>query len=57
MAGKRNDPAYGQILAYVPRTLIVKFKTYCAANELEQSAVIEELLARWVQEQEQQTKA
>ena len=57
MAGKRNDPAYGQILAYVPRRLIVKFKTYCAANELEQSAVIEELLTMWVNEQEQQEKS
>ena len=54
MAGKRHDPAYGQLLAYVPRSIIVKFKTFCAANELEQSVVIENLLAKWVEEQEQQ---
>ena len=56
MAGKRDNPAYGQLLAYVPRSLIVKFKTFCAANELEQSVVIEDLLAKWVAEQEQQKK-
>ena len=53
MAAKSTNPDYGQFLTYVPKKLLVKFRTYCAAKELEQSAVVEELLARWVKEQEQ----
>ena len=53
MAGKRNDPNYNQMTAYVPKKLSVKFKTLLASLELEQSEVISSLIAKWVQEQEQ----
>lgn len=53
MAGKRNDPNYNQMTAYVPRELSVKFKTILASLELEQSEVISSLIAMWIQTQEQ----
>ncbi len=52
MAAKSNNPDYSQMLTYVPRKLLVKFRTVCAANELEQSAVVEELITKWLQEKE-----
>jgi len=56
MSAKSTNPEYAKFLTYVPRKLLVKFRTYCAANELQQSTVVEELLTRWVNEQEQERK-
>lgn len=51
--GKRSDPNYTQIFAFVPKTMSVKFKTLCASKELQQSQVIEDILGKWIEEQEQ----
>jgi hypothetical protein len=51
--GKRSDPSYTQIFAFVPKSMAVKFRTLCAAKEIQQSEVIEEILSKWITEQEQ----
>ncbi|MBW4635782.1 MAG: hypothetical protein KME30_29055 [Iphinoe sp. HA4291-MV1] len=51
--GKRNNPKYSQMLVYVSKELSVKFKTLLASKELEQSEVVEQLIERWIEEQEQ----
>ncbi len=53
MVGKSKNPNYIQLYSYVRREIGVKFKSLCAAKELEQSAVVEQLIEKWLTEQEQ----
>ena len=48
MAAKSRNPNYMQLYSYVPRELGIKFKTLCTSLELEQSAVVEQLISDWV---------
>jgi hypothetical protein len=53
MAGsKRKDPEYQQVSGYIPKRLALKFKGFCAMEELEISKVLEELIEDWVSERE-----
>jgi hypothetical protein len=54
MVAKSKNPEYMQLYSYVPRTIGVKFKALCASRELEQSAVVEELIAKWIEDQEKE---
>src|SRR3712207_7804502 len=54
--GKRNNPNYNQMTAYVPKDISVKFKTLCTAKQLEQSEVITSLIVRWIEEQEERSE-
>ena len=49
--GKRRSTDYQQVIGYVRKPLAVKFKTYCKAQELEISEVLEELIEKWLAEQ------
>lgn len=53
MVSKKGNPNYRQILAYVLKDTVVKFKIKLAAEEREQSEVIEELITKWIEEGEQ----
>lgn len=54
MAAKSKNPEYMQLYSYVRRQIGVKFKALCATRELEQSAVVEELITKWIAEQEKE---
>jgi hypothetical protein len=56
MAGKRNNPNYNQMTAYVPKEISVKFKSILARLELEQSEVITNLIVDWISEHENEEK-
>jgi hypothetical protein len=50
--GKRGDPNYKLISAYIPKELALRFKTICAATETDQSQAMEEMIAIWTQEKQ-----
>lgn len=50
--GKRGDPNYKLISAYIPKELALRFKTICAATEIDQSQAMEEMIAIWTQEKQ-----
>jgi len=50
--GKRGDPRYKLISAYIPKDLAIRFKTICAATETDQSKAMEEMVTNWIQEKQ-----
>jgi hypothetical protein len=50
--GKRGDPNYKLISAYIPKEIALKFKTICAATEMDQSQAMEEMITIWIQEKQ-----
>ena len=49
--GKRTNPDYEQVTAYIPRSLHDKVKIALIESERKEfSQLVEELLARWLQE-------
>lgn len=46
--GKRSDPNYVQIGAYIPRDLQKQLKLRLAAEEIELSDLVEQLLMTWL---------
>jgi hypothetical protein len=50
--GRRRSADYRQVVGYVRKPLVVRFKTFCTAQEREISEVLEDLIDRWVTEQE-----
>ena len=46
-AGKRNDPSYTKVTAYIPKELHKKTKMALLEEEKEFSLLIEELLETW----------
>jgi len=50
--GKRGDPSYKLISAYIPKELAIRFKTICAAIETDQSKAMEEMVTNWIQEKQ-----
>ena len=41
MAGRRSDPNYSQISAYIPKELAIEFKVALTRNELSQIEALE----------------
>lgn len=50
--GKRGDPSYKLISAYIPKELALRFKTICAATEIDQSQAMEEMITIWTKEKQ-----
>ncbi|ARV62776.1 hypothetical protein BZZ01_00265 [Nostocales cyanobacterium HT-58-2] len=46
---KRNGEEYVVVKGAIPRTLKTRFKVLCIENDLEMSAVLEDLIKKWIQ--------
>ena len=54
---RRNSKDYTQLSVYIRKNLATKFKTICTANDKEYSETLEEILEKWVEEQESKDKS
>ncbi|NEQ27461.1 MAG: hypothetical protein F6K28_52345 [Microcoleus sp. SIO2G3] len=46
---KKNGEEYVVVKGAIPRTLKTRFKVLCIQNDLEMSAVLEDLIKKWIQ--------
>ena len=51
--GKGANPDYMQISGYVPRELGLDFKVVCTAKQITHSEALEEMIKKWLQENDQ----
>lgn len=46
--GKKHNPALIKFAGYIQKELVLRFKQYCLVREKEQSQVLEEAIASWL---------
>lgn len=52
MAGRRSDPNYSQVYAYIPKELVIEFKVALARNELSMAEALEQAVRLWLERME-----